>query len=86
MSISTQQTFEATTHGATSFVRPWVVAMDFPAGAGSILIEQARGTGWSRIAPAYTASSNEHVVEITKTRRPIRITPSGGATYEVTNE
>lgn len=86
MVYNTTQIFKPETYGVTAYVRPWIVAMQLT-GSGSVLIEQELGDNvWVQVAPAYTNSSQHHVVEVTKSRQRIRITPSGGAVYEVTNE
>lgn len=85
---NTQMMFIPRTHGDIAMTRPWVVAMVL-VGAGTVLIEREVGENtnvWARYAEAYTVSSPNHVVGVEKDRRRIRITPSGGASYEVSNE
>lgn len=82
---TTQQTYIPQTHGSTAWTRPWIVTMGLT--SGSVLIELERGDGsWSKVANAYTSSSENHVVEVLKGRKRMRVTPSGGADFEVTNE
>ena len=84
---TTQQTYTPTTHGVTAFTRPWIVAMSIT-GAQSVLIEIEVGAGtdeWAKVASPYVEASEHHVVEVDKGRSRMRVTPSGGASYEVTN-
>lgn len=88
MVYTTVKTFAPNTHGVTAMTRPWIVAMVL-VGAGTVLIEYEVGDNtdvWAKVAAPYTVDSPNHVVAVEKGRSRIRITPSNGATYEVTNE
>lgn len=87
MVYNNQRIFEPRSFGAVAVTHPWIVAMVL-VGAGSVLLEVEVGAGtgvWSRVAPAYTVDSPSHCIAVEKGKSRLRITPSGGATYDVTN-